>query len=124
MKDVRELIQEAADSLGIPSECESFKSSGESEYIIYTVISNSDALYSDNKPHMSRIRVYLYYISTSQNNKLTRPKEIISAMAAKGFKIIERGIDVTSRRREDDFMDTGYSGIMQEYLLERFGNGK
>ena len=121
IKDVRELIEEAAGALGIPAACESYKPSGnESEYIVYIVISEKNALYADNAPRMVRSRVYLYYISNSQNNKLTRPEEIIPAMEAKGFRVVERQIDVTSRRREDDFLSTGYYGVMQEYVIERF----
>ena len=121
MKDVRELIKEAMDSLGIPSACEVFIPSKEKEYVVYMVVSERDSLFADNAPRMLISRVYLYYISTSQNNKLTRPVEIISAMKAKGFRAVDRQVDITSRRREDDFMATGYFGVMQEFLLERWG---
>jgi hypothetical protein len=93
---------------------------GETEYIVYFVESEKNGLYSDNKPHLRRSKILLYYVTQSANNKLTRPDEIIKAMDTQGFKVTNRQIDLVDSLRVSNLLETGWSGIGQEYISERF----
>ena len=121
MKDARLLIEEAAKTLNIPASAENHEAdNGETEYIVYFVENEKNDLYADNKPHLRRSSIALYYITISKNNKLTRADEIIAAMEAEGFKVTERQIDLVNPHRVSNLLATGWSGLRQEYILERF----
>jgi len=121
MPDVRLLIEKALKPLKIPVSSEKHDlNDGDTEYIVYFVENEKNDIYADNKPHLRRSNISIYYVTLSKNNKLTKPDKIIAAMEKCGFKVTDRQIDLVNPVRIENLHATGWSGIRQEYALERF----
>ena len=125
--DVRLLVEAALGTLNIPVDAERYiprrdanGNFADTEYIVYFIEDEDDGLYADNKAHLRRCDVAIYYVTLHKNNKLTRSGEIIEAMEARGFRVAKRQIDLTDPARIDNLLATGWSGVRQEYILERF----
>ena len=121
MIDVRLLIEKALRPLKIPVSSERHDMQDrDTEYIVYFIENERNGLFADNNPHLRRNNVSLYYLTMSKNNKLIKPDKIIAAMVKYGFKVTERQIDLVNPQFIDNQLSTGWSGIRQEYILERF----
>ena len=121
LTDVRLLIEKALKPLKISLYAEKHDlNKDDTEYIVYFVEGETDGHFADNKPHRRQSNVALYYVTKSLNNKLTRPDKIIAAMEKQKFKVTARQIDLTNPKQIDNLLSTGWSGIRQEYILERF----
>jgi len=119
--DVRLIVENALRPLKIPVGAEKYDiKSNDTEYIVYFVEDERNGHYADNVPHLRKSSVAVYYVTKSLNNKLTRPDKIISAMEKHNFKVTVRQIDLTNPRQIDNLLSTGWSGVRQEYILERF----